>query len=337
MVKSDRIALDAGSGGGASHRLINDLFLRYFDNEILARMDDAALLRPETPEIAMSTDSYTVSPLFFPGASIGSLAINGTVNDIAMLGAKPRWLTAAFIIEEGLEVHVLERVVEDMAAAAREAGVKIVSGDTKVVPKGACDQLFITTSGIGSLISSPAPSGHSAKPGDVILVSGTVGDHGLAVMAARSGLSFLSDVKSDCAPLNHAVEALIQRAGTPHTLRDPTRGGLATTLNEIASQSDVCVELFQDKIPVAANIEEGCAVLGLDPLYLANEGKFICVLPEDRTQEALAAMRESPYCQKAALIGRITDRRAGKVIMHTRMGGERYLGMLEGAQLPRIC
>ena len=236
-----KILLDSGSGGRASQRLIADVFLRHFDNGILRRMDDAALLDLKGP-VAMSTDGYTVTPLFFPGGSIGSLAVHGTVNDVSMLGARPRYLSCAFIIEEGLELDVLERVVEDMARAAKKAGVDIVTGDTKVVPRGACDKMFITTAGVGEVIASPAPSGHAARPGDAVLVSGSMGDHGLTVMARRDGLSFAGDAASDSAPLNRMVERLITEVGDIHVLRDPTRGGLATTLNEIAEQSGVgCV------------------------------------------------------------------------------------------------
>lgn len=334
---NDCILLDAGSGGAASQRLIGEVFARSFDNEILATMDDAALLTPPPGQLAMSVDSYTVSPLFFPGGSIGSLAVNGTVNDISMLAARPLWLTAAFIIEEGLPVATLQAIVSDMALACRKADVLIVTGDTKVTPKGTCDGIFITTSGLGQVLLSPAPSGASARPGDAVIVSGAVGDHGLAVLAAREDLSFLSDAVSDCAPLNGLVETLTKSVPAIHVLRDPTRGGLATTLNEIAGQSGVCIEIDEQSIPVNPSAGEGCALLGLDPLYLANEGKCICILPEKYAEAALEAMRSCEYGKDARIIGRVTDRKKGRVILHTRMGGERFLGMLEGAPLPRIC
>ena len=331
------ILLDAGSGGRASQRLIRDIFMAAFGNPQLEQMNDAALLEPEPGKMAMSTDSYTVSPLFFPGGSIGTLAINGTVNDVSMLGAVPRWLSAAFILEEGLQVAKLERIVADMASACRESEVRIVTGDTKVVPKGACDGIFITTTGIGDIIADPAPTGGAAQPGDAILISGAVGDHGLAVMASREGVSFLSDTVSDCAPLAGMVRNLFEAKLPVHVLRDPTRGGLATTLNEIAEQSGQGIEIDEARIPVHASVDEGCSFLGLDPLYLANEGKCICILPEDRAAEALQIMRASPYGKEAALIGRVESRRPGKVVLNTRMGGQRFLGMLEGAPLPRIC
>lgn len=335
---SENILLDAGSGGRASQRLINEIFLKYFDNEILARMDDGALLPPIKDKIVMSADSYTVSPLFFPGASIGSLAINGTVNDVAMLGAKPLWLACSFIIEEGLPISVLEKITIDMANALKEANVRIVTGDTKVVPKGACDKVFINTCGVGEIFANPAPSGHNAKAGDLVLVSGNIGDHGLAVMAARENVSFLSEIKSDCAPLQNMVREIIDAAENVHVLRDPTRGGLATTLNEIAEQSQAGIEIDEEKIPVNSQVADGCSFLGIDPLYLANEGKCICILPEKNAKKALQAMQNNKFGKNAAIIGRVTDNQyKGKVILNTAIGGKRFLGMLEGAQLPRIC
>lgn len=331
------ILLDAGSGGSASQRLINNIFLKYFDNPVLKRQDDAAVLEPVCGKLAMSTDTFTVTPLFFPGASIGSLAINGTVNDIAMLGAKPLYLSCGFIIEEGLSLALLEKIVADMAQAAINANVKIVTGDTKVVPAGACDKIFINTAGIGKVYAEPAPSGYNAQPGDAILVSGSMGDHGLAVMAARENLDFISDVRSDCAPLAQMVENIFKATGCLHTLRDPTRGGLATTLNEIAQQSGVGLEIDETLVPVHAGVQDGCAFLGLDPFYLANEGKCICIVPEEQACAALNAMRGSRYGGEAAIIGRVTSENPGKVIAKTPIGGKRFLGMLEGAQLPRIC
>ncbi len=332
----DCLLLDAGSGGRASQRLISQCFFRHFANPLLERMDDAALLTDLHGPLAMSTDSYTVTPLVFPGGSIGSLAVHGTVNDVAMLGARPRYLSCAFILEEGLSLEMLERVTAHMAAAAREAGVHIVTGDTKVVPRGACDKIFINTTGIGEVFANPVPSGHSARPGDVVLVSGAMGDHGLTVMGSREGLSFLTDVASDSAPLNHMIEDILQTAKEVHVLRDPTRGGLATTLNEIAEQSQVGILLEETAIPVHEAVRSGCSFLGLDPLYLANEGKCICIVPEDSAEAALEAMRRSPYGKEAARVGIVTEGKA-QVSLQTRIGGRRLLGMLEGAQLPRIC
>ena len=333
------LLLDYGSGGRASQRLINECFLRHFANPILARLDDAALLDIRGP-LAMSTDAYTVTPLFFPGGSIGTLAVHGTVNDVAMLGARPRFLSCAFILEEGLDMDILERIVRDMAAAAEEADVLVVAGDTKVVPHGACDKIFITTTGLGEALVDPAPSGSRARSGDAVLISGAMGDHGLTVMAQRESLSFASDVQSDSAPLNRMAEELV-KLGDIHVLRDPTRGGLATTLNEIAAQSGCAVTLREADIPVRENVRSACALLGLDPLYLANEGKLICILPESKAEAALAVMRASPYGRDAVRIGAVLEAdallRPGQVILETPIGGQRLLSMLEGDQLPRIC
>ena len=333
-----KLLLDSGSGGRASQRLIADVFVRHFDNGILRRMDDGAVLDIRGP-IAMSTDGYTVTPLFFPGGDIGSLAVHGTVNDVSMMGARPRYLSCAFILEEGLDLELLERVAESMAEAARAAGVAVVTGDTKVVPRGACDKMFITTTGVGEVFADPAPSGHAARPGDAVLISGAMGDHGLTIMARREELSFMSDVASDSAPLNRLTERLITEVGDIHVLRDPTRGGLATTLDEIAEQSGVSCLLDEAAVPVHENVRAGCGVLGLDPLYLANEGKLICVLPGEKAAAALAVMRDEPVGAEAALVGEIVavEGASPRVTLRTRMGGQRLLSMLEGAQLPRIC
>ncbi|MDR2573852.1 MAG: hydrogenase expression/formation protein HypE [Desulfovibrio sp.] len=332
------LLLDAGSGGQASRRLISECFFRHFANPLLERMDDAARLEELRSPIAISTDAYTVTPLFFPGGSIGTLAVHGTVNDVAMLGARPQYLSCAFVLEEGLSLELLDRVVADMARAAEKAEVLIVTGDTKVVPRGACDKMFITTTGVGGIFADPAPSGHNARPGDAVLVSGAVGDHGLTIMGSRENLSFLTDVSSDSAPLNKMIAAVIERAGPVHVLRDPTRGGLATTLNEIAEQSGVSLVLEETNIPVHNSVQSGCACLGLDPLYLANEGKCICILPADRAEAALAAMRDFPCGAEAARIGAVTPaEKKPRVILKTRIGGSRILSMPEGIPLPRIC
>lgn len=331
-----KILLDSGSGGRASQRLIADVFLRHFDNSILRRMDDAAILSLQG-SVAMSTDGYTVTPLFFPGGSIGTLAVHGTVNDVSMMGARPRYLSCGFIIEEGLELEILEQVVADMASAAKKAGVDIVTGDTKVVPRGACDKMFITTAGVGEVLTDPAPSGHAARPGDAVIVSGAMGDHGLTVMARRDGLSFAADVASDSAPLNRMVERLLIEVGDIHVLRDPTRGGLATTLNEIAEHSGVGCRIEEAAVPVHDSVRAGCNVLGLDPLYLANEGKLICILPREKAQAALEVMQSCEFGAEAAIIGEILDTGKPRVELRTFMGGSRLLSMLEGAQLPRIC
>lgn len=334
------LLLDCGSGGRASQRLINELFLEQFDNPILRTLDDAARLELSGP-IAMSTDGYTVTPLFFPGGNIGTLAVHGTVNDVSMLGARPRYLTCGFILEEGLDLDLLRKVVESMAEAARNAGVFIVSGDTKVVPRGACDKLFITTAGVGEILADPSPSGSGARPGDAILVSGAVGDHGLAVLGQRDSLSFLQGVESDSAALNWMVERLMLEVGDIHVLRDPTRGGLATTLNEIAGQSGVVCSIEEEAIPIHDAVRSGCDVLGLDPLYLANEGKMLCFVPKAKAQAALDVLRSEPQGREAARIGTVLEAEAparpGQVVLRTPIGGRRLLSMLEGDQLPRIC
>jgi hydrogenase expression/formation protein HypE len=333
---SDKVLLDYGSGGRASQRLISELFLKHLGNDELNRLNDAAELTV-SGRIAMSTDSFTVDPIFFPGGNIGSLAVHGTVNDVAMMGAVPRFMTCAYIIEEGLPMDDLERIVASMGEAVREAGVTIVSGDTKVVPKGAVDKIFINTTGIGEIIVDPAPSGDRARPGDAVLISGTIGDHGLTILGTREGLDFQARVESDSASLNHLLIRLVRELPEVHVLRDPTRGGLATTLNEITHSSGVCCELTESALPVRPEVAGGCSILGLDPLYLANEGKFLCVLPQEHAEKALEIMRADPLGRDACRIGTMTDENPGKVVLVTRLGGKRLLGMLEGEQLPRIC
>ena len=336
-----RVLLDYGSGGKASQRFIAELFVRCFSNPVLETMDDAALLENISGPLAMSTDGYTVDPLEFPGGNIGTLAVHGTVNDVAMLGARPLYMTCAFILEEGLSMTVLERIVESMGEAARRAGVQIVAGDTKVVPHGAADKMFITSTGLGEVISLPAPSGRRARPGDAILVSGSMGDHGLTVLSRRAELSLSLATRSDSAALNHMVAALIAENLDIHVLRDPTRGGLATTLNEIAAGSGVVCRIRESDLVIHQGVAAGCAVLGLDPLYLANEGKLICMLPAKHAEAALAIMRSFPEGREAVRIGEIEapgpKTKPGQVVLQTPLGGHRLLGMLEGAQLPRIC
>ncbi len=337
-METTTLSLDAGSGGRASQRLISSLFLKYFDNPILNTMNDAALLELKSP-LAFSTDSFVITPVEFNGGNIGNLSVHGTVNDVAMLGAKPRYISAACILEEGLELDLLERIVKNMAEAAQKAGVYIVTGDTKVVPRGACDKIFINTSGIGEIITNNPPAGNKAEENDAILISGNLGDHALAIMAAREKFSFLENIKSDCASLNHIIEELITKIPAIHVLRDPTRGGLASTLGEIAEQSQVDCLLYEQEIPTSKAVSSACSLLGLDPLYLANEGKFICILPEKHVQEALEIMHTFEESKEAKKIGIITKKEStkAKVILQTRIGGTRLLPLLEGAQLPRIC
>ncbi len=333
---SDKVLLDYGSGGRASQRLISDLFLNYLGNDELNRLNDAAELGM-SERIAMSTDSFVVDPIFFPGGNIGSLAVHGTVNDVAMMGAIPRHMTCAYILEEGFPMDDLEKIVKAMGESAKEAGVTIVAGDTKVVPKGAVDKVFINTTGIGDIIVDPAPSGDGAKTGDAVLLSGTVGDHGLAILGTREGLDFKAKVQSDSASLNHLLVKLVQELPEVHVFRDPTRGGLATTLNEITASSNVCCELMENDLPIRPEVKGGCSILGLDPLYLANEGKFLCILPQAHAAKALEIMKADPLGKDACQIGTMTDTHPGKVVLVTPLGGTRLLNTLEGEQLPRIC
>jgi hydrogenase expression/formation protein HypE len=336
-MKTDKILLDHGSGGRASHKLIADLILKYFKNPILENLDDSAVFDIEEGRLAFSTDSYTVDPIFFPGGDIGELAVNGTVNDLAMLGAKPLYLSVGFIVEEGFPISDLERILANMMKAAEEAEVSIVTGDTKVVPKGAADKIFINTSGVGMIPDGVNISGKNARPGDKIIVSGTIADHGVTILTQREGLSFESNLKSDTAPLNHLVEKIIKASDQIHVLRDPTRGGVATSLNEIAQQSDVGMLLYENQIPVRDEVIGACELLGLDPLYIANEGKLIAIVGSDHSELVLQIMKKNKYGKEAKIIGEVTDDHPGKVLLKTTIGGTRIVDMLTGEQLPRIC
>ncbi|WP_027185173.1 hydrogenase expression/formation protein HypE [Desulfovibrio inopinatus] len=333
---AEKLLLDYGSGGKASHRLVTDLFVANLGNDILGQLDDAALIELNG-KVAVSTDSFTVDPIFFPGGDIGSLAVHGTVNDVAMLGAQPLYLTCGFILEEGLDMDDLRRIVVSMGEAAQKAGVLVIAGDTKVVPRGAADKVFINTTGIGKIIAPIPPSGSRAQPGDVVIVSGYMGDHGLAVMGSREGLTFDASVQSDSAALNHMVLSLFEAGLDIHVLRDPTRGGLGTTLNEIATQSEVGIFLAEGDIPIRPAVAAGCSFLGLDPLYLANEGKVICIVAEKDAAKTLEILKGNSLGQDACIIGQVMSEQAGKVILTTSLGGKRMVNMLEGEQLPRIC
>jgi len=334
----DYVVLGHGSGGLLTHRMIRDVFLEAFDNPALRRGDDAAVLALEKPgRLALTTDAHIVSPLFFPGGDIGRLAICGTVNDLAVLGAQPRWLTASFILEEGLAMADLRRVVDSMRRAADEAGVQVVAGDTKVVERGKADGLFIQTTGVGTIPDGRDVGGARARPGDAVFISGPLGDHGLAVLAARGQLGFTIDVESDVAPLNGLVEALFASGAEIHVLRDPTRGGLATTLNEIARQSAVAITLEEEVILVRPAVASACELLGFDPLYVANEGRLIVIAAEGSVANALAALRAHPLGQEAQRIGLVESGPAGRVRLHTRLGTTRVIEMLSGEMLPRIC
>jgi hydrogenase expression/formation protein HypE len=327
-----------GSGGKLSHELISSLFLPAFDNPALRAGDDAGLVQPNVcTQIAMSTDSHVVWPLFFPGGDIGRLAVCGTVNDVAMLGATPLYLTAGFILEEGLEVALLMRVIASMQAAAQEAGVQIVAGDTKVVQKGKADGLYINTTGVGLVLPGVEIGGARARPGDAVILSGSIGDHGIAVLAARGELGFETDIQSDIAPLNHLIHAMLESSEQVHVLRDPTRGGLATSLNEISRQSNVCILIDETRIPVQSSVTAACEMLGFDPLYIANEGKLIAMVAQEEAEKVLLAMRKTPYGKDAVQIGEVRESPQGRVLMKTSLGTTRIVDVLAGELLPRIC
>jgi hydrogenase expression/formation protein HypE len=336
------VTLAHGGGGKAMKDLIDDVFVGAFDNPLLAPLDDQARLDVASlarsgGRLAFTTDSFVVDPLIFPGGDIGKLAVCGTVNDLAVGGAVPLYLSCAVIVEEGVPVELLRQIARSMAAAAREAGVQIVTGDTKVVNRGACDKLFITTTGIGSIGANVDLGTHRVRPGDAVLVNGLLGDHGAAILAARGDLALETPIASDCAAVQGLIAALL--AGAPGTrfIRDPTRGGLATVLNEIAQAAQATIEIEEAATPLREEVRAFCEILGLDPLYLANEGKIVVVVPPEQAREAVAAMREHPLGRAACIIGRVTSGEAGRVTMRTIFGGSRIVDMLVGEQLPRIC
>jgi hydrogenase expression/formation protein HypE len=332
-----RIDLTHGGGGRAMAQLVDELFVAAFDNEALNRRNDQAAFAVPGGRMVMTTDGYVISPLFFPGGDIGSLAVHGTVNDVAMAGARPLYLSAGFIIEEGFPLADLKRIVESMARASKDAGVPVVTGDTKVVEKGKGDGIFITTAGIGMVPPGVDISGDRAAPGDAILVSGSMGDHGVAVMSQRESLGFESDIVSDSAALHTLVAAMVAAVPGIHVLRDPTRGGLAATLNEIAGQSGVGMMIRESWVPVIPAVRGACELLGLDPLYVANEGKLICICRAEDAEALLAVMRAHPLGRAAARIGECRADPHRFVQMETAMGGIRVVDWLAGEQLPRIC
>jgi hydrogenase expression/formation protein HypE len=336
-MKPDKILLDHGSGGKISHRLTTDMLLPVFDNPILAQLNDGAILDLEGMRLAFSTDSYTVDPIFFPGGNIGDLAINGTVNDVAMCGAEPVYLSVGLIIEEGFGMTDLEKILQEMGKAAETAGVSVVTGDTKVVPKGAVDKIFINTSGIGLIPPTVDIASHHAKPGDQIILSGSIADHGITILTRREGLSFETSISSDTAPLNHMVKQILTAGRGIHVLRDPTRGGVGTALNEIADRSKMGIKICEENIPVKKEVAAACELLGFDPLYLANEGKLLAFVSAEDAAAVLAAIKTSPYGKDAAVIGEVVEDHIGKVTLKTRIGGMRIVDMLAGEQLPRIC
>lgn len=334
MTMDEIITLDYGSGGKKTSRLIENIIVPAFSNPALNAMGDGAIL-PGAGEIAFSTDSFVVDPIFFPGGDIGKLSVCGTVNDLAMCGAEPKYLSCAFIIEEGLEREKLEKIVASIRDAARSAGVQIVTGDTKVVERGRGDKIYINTAGIG-VMKYPGLSPRNIRPGDKVIVSGTVGDHGTAVMLARNGM-MQGELKSDCAALNGLADAILSLGAGVRVLRDPTRGGVATTLNEFTEGTALSIELEEEQIPVRPQVRAACDMLGLEPLYCANEGKLLAVVSPEDTERVLARMRELPEGADAAVIGTVSDRHPGRVVMKTAFGGTRILQKLAGAQLPRIC
>jgi len=334
----EQIVMGHGAGGRMSHQLIQKAFMSAFDNPALLAGDDAARLESNLhANLAISTDAHVVFPLFFPGGDIGRLAVCGTVNDVAMLGAKPLYLTAGFILEEGLPMETLHRVVASMKSAADEAGVQIVAGDTKVVQKGKADGLYITTAGVGVIRTGVTVGGAQAKVGDVVILSGSIGDHGIAVLGARNELGFQSSLQSDVAPLNHLIDAMLDASDNVHVLRDPTRGGLATTLNEIATQSNVGILLDEETIPVHPEVGAACEMLGFDPLYVANEGKLVTMVAREDAESVLKAMQSTRYGEGAVIIGEVTAIRRGRVLLKTALGSTRIVDMLAGEMLPRIC
>jgi hydrogenase expression/formation protein HypE len=333
-----KIVLGHGSGGKLTAELIEKVFLPAFANPILEKLDDQAVLEINGTRLAFTTDGFVVTPIFFPGGDIGRLAVNGTVNDLAMSGARPLYLSAAFILEEGLAAGDLQRVVESMGVAAREAGVQLVTGDTKVVDRGKGDQVFITTTGIGVIERPVHISASRARAGDKILLSGYIGDHGMAIMSQREGLEFEGTIESDCAPLHGLVAAMLEAGEDAiHCLRDPTRGGVATTLNEIAKCSGVGMVLRETSLPVRDSVKGACEVLGLDPLYVANEGKLVAVVAAGAADAVLRQMRQHPLGLDAVLLGEVVEEHRGMVLMTTEVGGTRVLDVMFGEQLPRIC
>lgn len=336
---NDKILLAHGSGGRLTHELIQKLFKPKFSNPVLNSFDDAAEIKNflvKGERIAFTTDSFVVDPIFFPGGDIGKLSVCGTVNDLAMKGAKPLAIALSAIIEEGFPVNSLREIVNSISKTAKEAGVYIAAGDTKVVEKGKADKIFITTTGLGVININVNISGKNAKPGDEVLINGTIADHGIAVMAARNDFKLKAKIKSDCAPLNKLVEKIIMAAGDIHVLRDPTRGGLATTLNEIASASNVGIIIDEKAIPIKKEVKNTCAILGFDPLYVANEGKLVALMSAIESKKVLRVMKKDKYGRESKSIGKVVKAPKG-VWLETIAGGLRPLIMLEGAQLPRIC
>lgn len=338
MQSHTNVLLGHGSGGRLSHNLIRDIFIKAFYNPTLARQTDAALLPVPSGQIAFTTDAFVVNPVFFPGGDIGKLAVAGTVNDLAVAGAKPAYLSASFIIEEGLPIEWLEKITQSMALEAKKAGVLIVTGDTKVVEKGKCDKIFITTTGIGTFDQGYYPIDESLiTPGDKIIINGSIGDHGMAVMSARNDLNLHVPVVSDCASLNHLVKLVLGQSGDIRFMRDATRGGLGTVLTELCENKDFGILLHEDAVPVKESVRGICELLGFDPLYVANEGKIVMVVKASDADKIVSQLRQQPEGAEAAVIGEIVSKHPGKAWMKTAYGSSRVIDMLSGEQLPRIC
>jgi len=333
----EKVIMAHGGGGTLSNRLIQKMFMSQFENDLLRQEHDGAIFNINAKKLAFSTDSYVVNPIFFPGGNIGDLAINGTVNDLTMCGAKPLYLSVGFIIEEGLAMDDLWKIVLSMKDAALKAGVQIVTGDTKVVDRGKGDKMYINTSGIGTIYEGVEISPERCKPGDKIIVSGRIADHGIAIMSAREGLEFETQIKSDSAPLNDLLSTMLSVTKEIHVLRDPTRGGVSSALNEIAQKANLGMFIEQDKIPIDEQVNAACELLGFDPLYIANEGKLIAILPSEFADSVLEKMREHPVGKESTIIGEVTEDNKGKVVMKTLIGSSRIVDMLSGEQLPRIC
>lgn len=335
-MNSNKILLSHGSGGKLTHTLLNDLVRAHFSNPILNKCDDSAVFNL-AGKIAFTTDSFVVNPLFFPGADIGKLAVCGTINDLAVMGAKALYLTCAFIIEEGLDISILERIIKSMKKAANECKVDIVGGDLKVVEINAADKIFINTSGIGLIEKHINISANNAKAGDNIIINGFIADHGAAVMSSRADYKLKTSIKSDCAGLGMLIQEILAVSDKVHVLRDPTRGGVATTLKEIALQSNVGIKIYEDKLPVREEVRAFCDILGIDPLYLACEGKVLIFAEQNETGKILAKMRRNKYGKRARVIGQVVKEHPANVVMHTKIGSSRIIDMLSGEQLPRIC
>ncbi|MEI7524348.1 MAG: hydrogenase expression/formation protein HypE [Mariniphaga sp.] len=336
--KPDKVMLSHGSGGRMMHQLIEDLFITHFRNNILDEQTDAAILRIGSSEIAFTTDSFVIDPLFFPGGNIGKLAVCGTVNDLAVSGAEPLYLSVSFILEEGFPMQELETIVKSLAAEAKKAGVLIVTGDTKVVNKGKCDKVFINTAGVGSVKTADRQicKGLGIEPGDVIIINGTIGDHGMAVMNARESFNFKASVESDCACLNHMIREVLDHAAVKF-MRDPTRGGVATVLNELVTKIGLGIEIDESVLPVTKGVKAMCEVLGFDPLHIANEGKVILVATEEEGLKILEILKKNDQGLQSAIIGRVVSDHPGKVVLKNETGGRRIVDSLSGDQLPRIC